>query len=121
MKRMIAALAMTMALSGAAHAADAVDPMASRIGNTVTLTAADGKVTKVMYNAGGTMDMVAPDATKGTGKWAVKEGKLCVTLDAGPTAGKENCNPFADHKIGDTWQVPLADGTTSTATLVAGR
>ena len=51
----------------------------------------------------------------------VKDGKLCVTLDAGPTAGKEGCNPFADHKVGDTRDVTLADGTKSKAALVAGR
>jgi hypothetical protein len=35
-----------------------------------------------------------PDGTKGTGKWAAKDSKLCVTLDAGPAAGKETCSPL---------------------------
>lgn len=117
MKRFVLGLAAAAALSSAAFA----DPMANRYGNTVVITDAKGGVLKLMYDQGGAMSVVLPDGTKSTGKWAVKDGKLCVTADAGPTAGKEQCNPLADHKVGDTWEVPMADGTKATAKLVAGR
>lgn len=96
------------------------DPMASRYENTVALTDASG-VTKIHYNKDGTMTTTLPNGTKGTGKWAIKDGKLCVTLDQGPNAGKEGCNPMVERKVGDTWDVTLADGTKAKASLVAGR
>jgi len=106
-------------LAGAAIAA--ADPMESRYANTVTLTTPDGAVTKIHYNRDGTMTTVLPNGAAGTGKWAMKDGKLCVTLDAGPAAGQENCSPFVERKVGDTWDVTLADGTKAKAALVAGR
>jgi opacity protein-like surface antigen len=118
MKKFALGLVAAVVLSGAAIAAD---PMQTRFDNTITLTAPDGAVTKVNFNRDGTMSTVAPDGTKVTGKWAMKDGKLCVTLDAGPTAGKEGCNPFVERKPGDTWEVTLADGSKAKATMVAGR
>lgn len=103
-----------------AATAIASDPMASRYENTVTLTDASG-VTKIHYDKDGTMTTILPNGTKGTGKWAMKDGKLCVTLDQGPAAGQENCNPFVERKVGDTWDVTLADGTKAKVALIAGR
>jgi hypothetical protein len=117
MKRLILGLAAAAALSTAAFA----DAMANRFGNTVTITDAKGAVMKLMYNQDGTLDVVMPDGTKAKAKWVVKDGKLCVTAEAGPTAGKEQCNPLTDHKVGDEWEVPMADGTKGKAKLVAGR
>lgn len=117
MKRIVLGLAAAVALSAAAFA----DVMASRYGNTVVITDTKGGVTKLMYDKDGKMSVVMPDGTKGTGKWALKDGKLCITADAGPTAGKEQCSPVAEHKVGDEWEVPLADGTKAKAKLVAGR
>lgn len=116
MMRMMLAAVAAVAMTAAASA----DPMATRIGNTTSLTDKDGKVTKVCYKAGGTLDAVGPDGVKGTGKWAVKDGKLCVTPDMGPNAGKESCNPLADHKVGDEWEVPAPDGSKWKAKLTAG-
>jgi hypothetical protein len=116
MKRFVIAFA-AAALSSAAFA----DVMASRYGNTVTVTDSKGGVMKLMYDNDGKMSVVMPDGTKGTGKWALKDGKLCITPDQGPTAGKEACNPTAEHKVGDEWEVPLPDGTKGKAKLVAGR
>ena len=118
MKRYALALAASLLVAGAAVAGD---PMASRYENTVTLTDASGAVTKIYYNSDGTMKTVLPDGTAGTGKWAVKDGKLCVTLDAGPNAGMENCNPLVDRKVGEEWEIPLPDGSKLKAKLEAGR
>lgn len=112
------ALIAAVMFAGAAIAA--ADPMASRYENTVTLTDANG-VTKIYYNKDGTLATSLPNGTKGTGKWSLKDGKLCVTLDQGPNAGNENCSPFVERKVGDTWDVTLGDGTKAKAALVAGR
>jgi YD repeat-containing protein len=96
------------------------DPMASRYGNTTVITNAKGEVTKLHYNQDGTMTVILPDGTKTTGKWVVKDGKLCVTPDAGEFKGKEQCNPLADKKVGDTWEITLSDGSKAKVAIVAG-
>lgn len=120
MKRILMAVAAVAFSASLAMAAD--DPMASRYGNTVTVTNAKGEVTKLMYNKDGTMSVVQADGTKGTGKWAMKDGKLCITADGGPMAGKEQCAPFtAGKKVGDTWEQTVADGSKVKVAIVAGQ
>jgi YD repeat-containing protein len=121
MKRILAGVVVA-AFSASLAFASAEDPMASRYGNTVTVTNAKGEVTKLHYNQDGTMAVIQPDGTKGTGKWAMKDGKLCITADAGPTAGKEQCNPFVPgKKVGDSWEITMPDGSKSKIAIVAGR
>lgn len=117
MKRILLGIATAIMFAASAIASD---PMASRYENTTTLTDANG-VTKIYYNKDGTLTTVLPDGTKGTGKWQVRDNKLCVTLDAGPAAGRETCSSLVERKVGDTWEVTLADGTKAKIALVAGR
>ncbi len=120
MKRILMAAAAVALSASLAMAAD--DPMANRYGNTTVVTNAKGEVTKLMYNKDGTVTVVNPDGSKATGKWAVKEGKLCITPDSGPMAGKEQCNPFdPSKKAGDSWEITTADGSKVKVALVAGQ
>ena len=121
MKRILAGVAIAVFSTSLAFAA-AEDPMAVRYENTVTVTNAKGEVTKLHYNKDGTVNVVLPDGTKATGKWALKDGKLCVTPDAGPTKGQEQCNAFdGTKKPGDSWELTAADGSKSKVAIVAGR
>ena len=121
MKRILAGIAVAVFSTSLAFAA-AEDPMASRYENTVTITNAKNEVTKLHYNSDCTVAVTNPDGTKGTGKWAMKADKLCVTPDAGPMAGKEQCSPFAaGKKPGDSWEITGADGSKAKVALVAGR
>lgn len=120
MKRILAGVAVAVLSSSLAFAA--ADPMQTRYDNTVTVTNAKGEVTKLHYNQDGTMAVILPDGTKTTGKWAMKDGKLCVTADAGPQKGQEQCNPFAgEKKVGDTWEITMGDGSKAKVTIVAGQ
>jgi YD repeat-containing protein len=120
MKRILAGIAVAVFSATLALASD--DPMANRYGNTTVVTNAKGEVTKLMYNKDGTMTIVQPDGSKITGKWAVKEGKLCITPDGGPMAGKEQCNPFdPSKKVGESWEVTTADGSKVKVAIVAGQ
>jgi hypothetical protein len=118
MKKTAAALAACLVMSAVAYASD---PMESRYENTVTITDSAGAVTKIHYDRDGKLKIIMPDGTVGTGKWTSKEDKLCITLDAGPAAGIESCNPMAARKVGEEWEVALADGTKAKAALVKGR
>lgn len=121
MKRILAGVAIAVFSTSLAFAA-AEDPMQSRYDNTVTITNAKGEVTKLHYNKDGTLAVTQADGTKGTGKWKLSGDKLCVTPDAGPTAGKEQCSPFtAGKKVGDSWDQTLADGSKVKVAIVAGR
>jgi len=121
MNRILAGIAVAVFSTSLAFAA-AEDPMASRYENTVTITNAKNEVTKLHYNKDGTVAVTNADGTKGTGKWAMKADKLCVTPDAGPTAGKEQCSTFAaGKKPGDSWDQTLADGSKVKVAIVAGR
>jgi hypothetical protein len=112
----VAALALSTSLAIAAD-----DPLANRYGNTTVVTNAKGEVTKLTYKKDGTMGVVLPDGTKGTGKWKHADGKLCITPDAGPMAGKEQCNPFdPSKKAGDSWEITTADGSKVKVAIVAG-
>jgi len=117
MRRILLGFLAALAFAGLAIAGD---PMASRYENTTTVTDANG-TTKIYYNKDGTLTTVLPDGTKSTGKWRAADDKLCVTLDAGPNANQENCSPMVERKVGDTWDVTLADGSKVTVALVAGR
>ncbi len=120
MKRILMGVAALALSTSLAIAAD--DPMEGRYGNTTTVTNAKGEVTKLHYNKGGTMAVILPDATKTTGKWAMKDGKLCVTADAGPQKGQEQCNPFVGaKKPGDSWEITAADGSKLKIAIVAGQ
>src|SRR5262245_31483048 len=117
MKRILTAVAVAALSASLAMASD--DPMANRYGNTVTATNAKGEVTKLMYAKGGGLTIVLPDGTKITGKWAIKDSKLCITADAGPMKGQEQCNPFdPSKKVGDSWEIPAADGTKTKVAIV---
>jgi hypothetical protein len=119
MKRILASVAFAVLSTSLAFAAD--DPMASRYGNTVVVTYADGSVVKLHYRQDGSLEVINPDGSKGTGKWAMKDGKLCITADAGPTAGKEQCSAFtAGKKVGDSWDQAMADGSKIKISIVAG-
>lgn len=120
MKRILTAVAVAAFSASLAMAAD--DPLASRYGNTTVVTNAKGEVTKLTYNKDGTMAIVQPDGSKITGKWAVKDGKLCITPDGGPVAGKEQCNPFdPSKKAGDSWEITAADSSKVKVAIVAGQ
>ena len=120
MKRILASVAFAVLSTSLAFAA--ADPMEGRYGNTVVVTYADGSQIKLHYNKDGTLGVVNPDGSKGTGKWVLKDGKLCVTADAGPNAGKEQCSPFTGgKKAGDSWEQAMADGSKIKVEIVAGQ
>ena len=67
-------LVLAAGLSGAAVASD--DPMAGAYGNTVLVTNAKGETSKIWINKDGTYTAQGADGKQGTGKWALKDGKL---------------------------------------------
>ena len=123
MKRILASAALLAFSASFAIAAD--DPMASRYGNTVVAKTADGKEAgRSYYNADGSMTRKTADGKESKGTWKLDGGKICITqTDPAPAANMAGpvCLPFAPHKVGDTWDVALPDGTKLTATLQQGR
>ena len=120
MKSAAAVYGLAMMLSTQTLAMDG-DPMAGRFGNTVRLTAKDGKVSKVYYNVDKSVVVLRPDGSILNGTWAIEGEKLCVSVAVTLTSVKR-CAPFLPHKrAGDTWEQNDADGNPVTATIMPGR
>ena len=120
MKRILLATALVVLSSGVALA----DNLAGFYGNTVLVTAPDGKVTKSKVNADHTYSSVMPDGSKVSGTWAWKvEPEACFTQVTPPPAAemKPFCVKIDAHKVGDKWETKSPDGKVVTKyELVAG-
>ena len=120
MKAILIATAAVALTAGAALA----DNLAGYYGNTVVITAPDGKVTKSKVNKDGTYSSVQPDgkATKGTWVWKDDKTACFTQTDPAPAAGTPPaCFGIDAHKVGDTWSVKSPDGKVETKfALVAG-
>jgi hypothetical protein len=105
----------------ASFAAAAGDPMQGRYGNTVRITAKDGKLTRVYYNADKSVTVMRPDGNVITGAWAIEGAELCVSASVMLMSVKR-CSPFVpDKKPGDTWTQKGPDGDDVSVTIVPGR
>jgi len=109
MRTLLAYIGAVVLVVTVARAAD--DIMASRYGNTIVTTAANGVTNKMHYKADGTFDATQGAGTF-SGTWKLDgKGVLCLTfVPSGST-----CAPAVAHKVGDTW---LANG--DTISLVEG-
>jgi hypothetical protein len=86
-------------------------------GNTLTITSADGKVTKVEANADGSYSRTNPAGEKATGTWSETGDQICFAhSDGRPPI----CIAKITQKVGDTWQAEIG-GKPMTLTIVAGR
>lgn len=79
----------TLAFAGAANA----DVGAGLIGNTVTLTAPDGAVTKIHYPDASSVVVLGADGTEMGGSWRVADNTICTTIGDQP----ENCTAPIDE------------------------
>ena len=123
MKRIILALAATLAISTAAQASD---QFAAAYGNTVTQTMSNGTKIVVYVNPDKTWEqLMGGKTTKGTYMWK-DDTHACFTVTdpapADPTKATM-CNEIkGDHKLGETWTETTPDGkTTITMTITPGR
>ncbi len=120
MKRILLAAAALALTAGVALA----DNLAGYYGNTVVITAPDGKVTKSKVSKDGTYSSVLPDGSTTKGTWAWKDDKTaCFTqTEPAPAAGTAPaCFNIDAHKVGDTWSTKTPDGKAEVKyALVAG-
>jgi len=103
------------------------DTMAETYGNTVLSTNDKNETTKLWFKADGSYTLESAKGEKGSGKWAIKEGKYCSTADLAANAPKETPAPKescveyqANHKIGDKWTQKDADDKQITVEIKKG-
>lgn len=109
MKRILAAAAIAALSAGVAFA----DNLAGYYGNTVVVTAPDGKVTKSKVAADKTYSTTRADGSTTKGTWAWKDDKVACftqTVPAPAADMKPLCLPIDAHKVGDKWEVKTPDG-----------
>ncbi len=111
MRLLFSVLVALVAFSGAALA----DPFANFYGNTVKVSGAAGE-RSVFIDAGGSYSQKLPDGSTAEGKYTVEGDTACFL-----GGEKPYCVPAEARNVGDTWELTAPDGSTETATLVAGR
>ncbi len=116
MKKLVAALAFGLALSGGVAAADTIE---NGYGNTFVVTAPDGSVARYYFDADGSFHATAPDGSTVAGTYTVAAGQLCFTMTGASQAQCTESVPGKD--VGDTWTQTDAAGNQISITLQAGR
>lgn len=93
--------------------------MSALFGNTINMTHADGSVTKLHFQTGGTYDFVTASGVTGGGTWVVRGDQFCTTRTA-PAPQPEMCRPSMDRHVGDKWDEDTPNGKVSYE-LVSGK
>lgn len=110
-------LGLALAMSAALIASAAADTLENSFGNTISITLPNGATVRYLMNADHSYQMIAEGSTV-SGVWERGDGVVCLT----PSGGERNCSPYVSDKVvGDTWTQTLADGSSATVTLTAGR
>lgn len=111
MRLIVSVLVALIAFTGAAMA----DPFSNFYGNTVKVSGAAGE--RLVYiDEGGTYSQKLPDGSTAEGKYEVNGDTACFLGGEQPY-----CVPAEARDVGETWELTAPDGSTETATLVAGR
>jgi hypothetical protein len=88
-------------------------------GNTLQITTPKGAVLKVLVNADGTYQRIAPDGSTVIGTWAETGDQMCFT-PVKPEPKPATCIPKITQAVGATWTAQIGGGT-ATLTIVSGR
>jgi hypothetical protein len=111
MRLFVSALVALFAFTGAALA----DPFANFYGNTVNVVGPTGE-RQVYIDEGGSYSQKLPDGSTAEGKYEINGDTACFLGGEEPY-----CVPAQAREVGETWELTAPDGSTETATLVAGR
>jgi hypothetical protein len=103
-----------------AQAADLED-VAAAFGNTVLATYPDGRHQRIWMNPDGTYEGVGRRGTPSSGKWSIKDDKVCLKQAKPFPAPINYCTRFPDKgDVGVTWIGKDIAGTPITLKLVKG-
>ena len=103
-----------------AHAAD-LQAVAAAFGNTVLATYPDGRHQRIWLNPDGTYEGIGRRGTPSSGKWSLKDDKVCLKQAKPFPAPINYCTSFPDKgDIGATWTGHDVSGTPITLKLLPG-
>lgn len=113
MNKLVLGAVAALIAGGMAYAADVLPVLA---GNTMVTKDANGE-SKTVINADKTYTSTDAKGVKTMGAVSEEGGKVCFT----PAGKAKNCTAdFAGHKVGDSFEVKMDDGTKYPVKLVAG-
>ncbi|MBC7102145.1 MAG: hypothetical protein H5U13_02800 [Parvibaculum sp.] len=110
MKKFVLAIAVsTFAFAGAAFA----NVGAGLVGNTVTLTYADGSQAKIYYPDASSIVVKGADGSEAQGSWRVSDNTICTKVGDAP----ENCTAPIEEApaVGSSGTIDSAQGPTQWA------
>jgi hypothetical protein len=103
-----------------AQAADLRD-VAAAFGNTVLATYPDGRNQHIWMKPDGTYEGIGRRGTPSSGKWSLKDDKVCLKQSRPFPAPMSYCTKFPDKgDVGATWTGKDIAGTPITLKLVPG-
>lgn len=93
------------------------DTIENSFGNTFVAKTPHGDV-KFHFNADKTYSQINPDGSSAKGSWSTANAKITLSPQGGAPV---TLDYETNHRVGDTWNAVLADGTPAQVALVSGR
>jgi hypothetical protein len=121
--KLAARLALAAWIGFSAMNAQAADPndVAASFGNTVLVTYPDGRSQRIWMQSDGTYDGIGRRGTPSSGKWSIKDDKVCLKQSKPFPAPINYCTKFPEKSaVGVTWTGRDISGTPITLKLVKG-
>jgi hypothetical protein len=122
MPRMVTILSLAAALASAASLAGADETSSSTLepafGNTIVSTYPDGRKAELYLDRGGTYTAKGRRGDASSGRWTVKDSKICLKQQQPFGAPFSFCTPLPS---GPTWTAKAVTGETIQVTIVSGR
>lgn len=104
-----------------ARAADADEQVAPAFGNTVMSVYPDGRSQKIWMHPDGTWDGRSRRGSPLSGRWAVRDDRVCVRQSKPPTLPISFCIPFPQNpEVGSSWSARDVMGIPITLKILKG-
>ena len=116
---MLASVAFALALS--LQAQPGVEDLAPAFGNTLVSTYPDGRTARMWLQADGRYEGQGRRGRSSSGRWSVREGKVCFSQRRPFPSPTSFCTPIVRGGIGTRWTARAVTGETIRVQLAAGR
>lgn len=114
----IAVLGAALFLAGPTAAQAELEPA---FRNTIVSTYPDGRTAKLWLNRDGTYRAEGRRGKPSSGRWSVKNGKVCLKQSRPFPGPFSYCTPVRSGGVGTSWSAKAVTGEPIRVTVVSGR
>ena len=101
------------------QAADQAD-VAAAFGNTIVSTYPDGRIAKLWLKADGTYDAEGRKGGASSGRWTIKDDKICMKQGRPIPIPFSYCTPIVHPRPGESWSAKAVTGEPIRVTVIKG-